>query len=154
MKATLLIGAALSLLAIPAFGADLEPAMQFKAAPVPPPFAWTGCYGGAHVGGGWASKAITDPVQLVQDLFSGRSRHDRSDRSTPARPASSAAGKSVAITSSLPPGSSASRVPSRGPAPKRQHERWSAIGSARRSGVCHRRYGFTSQSDRAYWICG
>ena len=71
MKATLLIGAALSLLAIPAFGADLEPDMQFKAPPVPPPFAWTGCYGGAHVGGGWASKAITDPVQLVQDSFSG-----------------------------------------------------------------------------------
>jgi opacity protein-like surface antigen len=69
MKATLLIGAALSLLAIPAFGADLEPDMQFKSPPVPPPFSWTGCYGGAHVGGGWASKAITDPVQLVQDSF-------------------------------------------------------------------------------------
>jgi len=71
MKATLLMGAALSLLAIPALGADLEPDMQFKAPPAPLPFAWTGCYGGAHVGGGWASKAITDPVQLVQDSFSG-----------------------------------------------------------------------------------
>jgi len=70
MKATLLMGAALSLLAIPAFGADLEPEMQVKAPPVPPPFTWTGCYGGAHVGGGWASKSLTDPVQLVQDSFS------------------------------------------------------------------------------------
>jgi len=71
MKATLLLGAALSLLTVSAFGADLEPDMQFKAPLVPPPFAWTGCYGGAHVGGGWASKAITDPVQLVQDSLSG-----------------------------------------------------------------------------------
>ena len=52
MKATLLLGAALSLLTVSAFAADLEPDMQFKAPPVPPPFAWTGCYGGAHVGGG------------------------------------------------------------------------------------------------------
>ncbi|MGA9209699.1 MAG: outer membrane beta-barrel protein [Terriglobales bacterium] len=71
MKATLLIGAALSLLVIPAFGADLGTDALFKAPPVPPPFTWTGCYGGAHVGGGWASKAITDPVQLVQDSFAG-----------------------------------------------------------------------------------
>lgn len=71
MKATLLIGAALSLLAIPAFGADLGTEALFKAHAVPPPFTWTGCYGGAHVGGGWASKSLTDPVQLVQDSFSG-----------------------------------------------------------------------------------
>jgi outer membrane immunogenic protein len=69
MKATLLLGAALSLLTVSAFGADLEPGMEFKAPPVPPPFAWTGCYGGAHVGGGWASEGVTDPVQLVQDSF-------------------------------------------------------------------------------------
>jgi opacity protein-like surface antigen len=71
MKATLLLGAALSLLTIPAFGADLGTDTLFKAPPVSQPFAWTGCYGGAHAGGGWASKAITDPVQLVQDSFSG-----------------------------------------------------------------------------------
>jgi len=71
MKATLLLGAALSLLTVSAFGADLEPDMQFKAPSVPPPFAWTGCYAGAHAGGGWASKGVTDPVQLVQDSFSG-----------------------------------------------------------------------------------
>src|SRR5208282_3523890 len=71
MKATLLIGAALSLMTIPAFAADLGTDTLFKAPPVSQPFAWTGCYGGAHAGGGWASKAITDPVQLVQDSFSG-----------------------------------------------------------------------------------
>lgn len=39
----------------------------------PAPFAarfnWTGCYIGVHVGGGFAKKDITDPVQLVQDSF-------------------------------------------------------------------------------------
>jgi hypothetical protein len=35
------------------------------------PFRWTGCYGGLHVGGAWASRDLTDPVQLVQDQISG-----------------------------------------------------------------------------------
>ena len=39
----------------------------------PTPFAerfnWTGCYGGMHVGGAFATKNMTDPVQLVQDSF-------------------------------------------------------------------------------------
>jgi opacity protein-like surface antigen len=38
-----------------------------KAPPPVPRFSWTGCYLGGHIGGGWAKKDITDPVQLVQD---------------------------------------------------------------------------------------
>jgi outer membrane immunogenic protein len=38
--------------------------------PYVPPFAWTGCYLGGTLGGAFARKDITDPVQLVQDSFS------------------------------------------------------------------------------------
>lgn len=51
----------------PAFAAD----MPLKAAPFAERFNWTGCYVGAHLGGGFAQKDITDPVQLVQDSFLG-----------------------------------------------------------------------------------
>ena len=34
-------------------------------------FTWTNCYLGGHLGGGFAHKDITDPVQLVQDSFLG-----------------------------------------------------------------------------------
>jgi outer membrane immunogenic protein len=34
-------------------------------------FNWTSCYLGGHLGGGFAHKDITDPVQLVQDSFLG-----------------------------------------------------------------------------------
>jgi outer membrane immunogenic protein len=34
-------------------------------------FSWTSCYLGGHLGGGFAHKDITDPVQLVQDSFLG-----------------------------------------------------------------------------------
>ena len=54
-------------LAGPAVAADLP----LKAeVPVVPVFSWTGCYLGAHVGGGRGSKEMTDPVQLVQDTLS------------------------------------------------------------------------------------
>ena len=50
----------------PAFAAD----MPLKSET---PFAarlnWTSCYLGGHLGGGFAHKDITDPVQLVQDSF-------------------------------------------------------------------------------------
>ena len=39
--------------------------------PVVPRFSWTSCYLGGHIGGGRGSKAMTDPVQLVQDTLSG-----------------------------------------------------------------------------------
>jgi opacity protein-like surface antigen len=52
-------------LAGPALAADLP--MKAEAPYVEPRFSWTGCYVGGHVGGGMGSKAMTDPVQLVQD---------------------------------------------------------------------------------------
>src|SRR6266700_6457036 len=52
----------------PALAAD----MPIKApAPFAERFNWTGCYVGGHIGGGFAHKDITDPVQLVQDSFLG-----------------------------------------------------------------------------------
>ena len=47
----LLIGAALSLMTVSAL-APISDRDAFKAPPAPPPFTWTGCYGGAQVGGG------------------------------------------------------------------------------------------------------
>jgi opacity protein-like surface antigen len=41
------------------------------AAPFAARFNWTSCYLGGHVGGGFAQRDITDPVQLVQDSFLG-----------------------------------------------------------------------------------
>ena len=49
MKTTLLGCAAVSLLSVAAFGADLAVP---PAPPVVQPFTWTSCYGGVHVGGG------------------------------------------------------------------------------------------------------
>ena len=62
MKKLMLVSAALASLSIPARAADLA-----VKAPVPPPFAWTSCFLGAHAGGGWARKDITDPVALVEE---------------------------------------------------------------------------------------
>jgi len=51
-------------------GSALAADIPVKApAPFVERFTWTGCYLGGHVGGGWARKDITDPVQLVQDSF-------------------------------------------------------------------------------------
>jgi outer membrane immunogenic protein len=67
----LLASAALTLIGLS------EPALSDGAFVPPPPvvvaetFRWTGCYGGLHVGGAWASRDLTDPVQLVQDQISG-----------------------------------------------------------------------------------
>lgn len=74
MKRLLLAGALLSFLSLapPASADGVYPP------PAPPPpvvalaeFRWTGCYGGLHLGGAWASRDLTDPVQLVQDQISG-----------------------------------------------------------------------------------
>jgi outer membrane immunogenic protein len=60
--------AALAMAAVSsAFAAD----MPITKAPPLERFSWTGCYLGGHIGGGWARKDITDPVQVVQDLFLG-----------------------------------------------------------------------------------
>jgi outer membrane immunogenic protein len=50
----------------PAAAADLP---LKEAAPFAARFNWTSCYLGGHLGGGFAHKAITDPVLLVQDSF-------------------------------------------------------------------------------------
>ena len=39
--------------------------------PIVARFSWTGCYLGGTIGGGLASKDMTDPVQLVQDSLNG-----------------------------------------------------------------------------------
>ena len=60
------LAAAAMTMAGPALAADFP----VKApAPFVERFSWTGCYLGGHVGGAWARKDITDPVQLVQDSF-------------------------------------------------------------------------------------
>jgi opacity protein-like surface antigen len=56
------------ILAGPALGADLPLKSEV---PVVPRFSWSGCYLGGHIGGGTGSKAMTDPVQLVQDTLNG-----------------------------------------------------------------------------------
>ena len=51
-------------------GSALAADIPVKApAPFVERFTWTGCYLGGHVGGAFAHKDITDPVQLVQDSF-------------------------------------------------------------------------------------
>src|SRR3974390_963271 len=66
MKKFIFANLAALALAGPAFAADLP----VKApAPFVARFNWTGCYAGMHVGGGCASKNITDPVFLVQDTL-------------------------------------------------------------------------------------
>ncbi len=56
-------------LAGPAIAADLP--MKSAAPYVAPRFSWTSCYVGGQFGGGFASKDMTDPVQLVQDSLLG-----------------------------------------------------------------------------------
>lgn len=53
-------------IAAPARAADLSLKTE---TPFAARFTWTGCYLGGHLGGGFAHKDITDPVQLVQDSF-------------------------------------------------------------------------------------
>jgi len=62
MKA-ILLGGALSLVTVSAFGADLGVP---PPSPVPVPyFTWTGCYGGLHAGGGWGQKDLTDTAGIL-----------------------------------------------------------------------------------------
>ncbi|HEY2528377.1 MAG TPA: outer membrane beta-barrel protein [Xanthobacteraceae bacterium] len=64
MKKTLLGFAAIgTLMAMPAFAADLaRKAPVYKAPPAPSVFSWTGCYAGADVGGGWVRDRDTETV--------------------------------------------------------------------------------------------
>ena len=64
MKRLLLASIALATCA-QANAADLPARMPVKARPVAAPiplFSWTGCYFGAHVGGGWGRKTFSDPA--------------------------------------------------------------------------------------------
>jgi outer membrane immunogenic protein len=65
MKKLMLVSAAIVSLSVPALAADLP--VKAPRMPVVVPFTWTSCFLGGHVGGGWAQKDITDPVELVQD---------------------------------------------------------------------------------------
>jgi outer membrane immunogenic protein len=60
MKGILLASTALVALGGQAFAAD----MAVKAPPATPafPYTWTGCYVGAHIGGGWGREGFTDPT--------------------------------------------------------------------------------------------
>jgi outer membrane immunogenic protein len=68
MKKALLAAVAIFLTGIvgPVIAADLPVDMSWRG----PAFSWTSCYFGAHLGGGWARKEMTDPVQVVQDTIS------------------------------------------------------------------------------------
>jgi outer membrane immunogenic protein len=67
MKATVLGGAAASLLTISAFAADLG-VRSASPLPVVPPFTWTSCYAGVHAGGGWGKKELTDTVGVFSSV--------------------------------------------------------------------------------------
>ncbi|HLH96167.1 MAG TPA: outer membrane beta-barrel protein [Xanthobacteraceae bacterium] len=67
MKTLLIAATGSTLLPGPATAADMS--LPFKAPMPPPAFSWTGCYLGAHVGGGWAHKEATDPVNAIQSAF-------------------------------------------------------------------------------------
>jgi outer membrane immunogenic protein len=68
MRTLLLAGVAVLLSNI--VGAALAADMPLWGAPAHI-FSWTSCFLGAHIGGGWARKDATDPLQLVQDSFLG-----------------------------------------------------------------------------------
>jgi outer membrane immunogenic protein len=70
MRATLLGGAAASLLTVSALAADLRiPPAQPQV--VIPPFTWTSCYAGVQAGGGWGKKDLTDTVGILSSLPGG-----------------------------------------------------------------------------------
>jgi outer membrane immunogenic protein len=62
MKATILGGAAASLLTISDLGISPAPPQV-----VVPPFTWTTCYAGLHAGGGWGQKDLTDSVGILSN---------------------------------------------------------------------------------------
>ena len=68
-RLALLHAAALVLTGGSATGADLPsppaPAAVYRPVPVVPAFTWTGCYGGANIGGGWASTHAYDTNGVI-----------------------------------------------------------------------------------------
>jgi outer membrane immunogenic protein len=63
-KSSLLAAVAISMQGL--MGSGVAADLDVKARPAPA-FSWSSCYFGMHAGGGFASRDITDPVQLVQD---------------------------------------------------------------------------------------
>lgn len=79
MKTLLLATVAAVGLSTAAGAADLSRRMPVKAPPVAAPvpiFTWTGCYIGAHVGGGWAHKQWSDPDGTIFDAGTVFVDHD------------------------------------------------------------------------------
>jgi outer membrane immunogenic protein len=68
MKKLMLVSAALASLSVPALAADL-PVKAPRMPVLAPAFTWTSCFLGAHAGGGWGRKDITDPVAVVEDAL-------------------------------------------------------------------------------------
>jgi len=66
MKKRLLASAVMGALTLahPALAADLGTRVPMKSPPLVAPtmFSWTGCYVGAHVGGGWGEKRVSAPA--------------------------------------------------------------------------------------------
>jgi outer membrane immunogenic protein len=67
-----LTAAMLAALAGSATAADLGTRPLYQPPPPPPPvFSWTGCYIGANVGGGWASKSSNDVTGAITGVAGG-----------------------------------------------------------------------------------
>ena len=67
---TLIAGVAFGLAAVQAASAaDLPRKAPAYAPPAPPPFSWTGFYGGIHVGYGWSNSSATVTDGLANGLF-------------------------------------------------------------------------------------
>jgi opacity protein-like surface antigen len=66
MKTPLLAAVTLSLLSVPALAADLG--VPYGKAPVAARFAWTSCYAGGLVGGGFGQKDLTDSAGFLAGL--------------------------------------------------------------------------------------
>ena len=64
MKGTAVGTAALCLMSVAAFGADL----RLPAPVVPLPFTWTGCYAGVQAGGGFGQKDLNDSAGVVSPI--------------------------------------------------------------------------------------
>jgi len=60
----MLAGAALSLLSVSAFAADLA----VPPPELPLPFSWTSCYGGGQAGGGWGQKNLNDSAGVLAPI--------------------------------------------------------------------------------------
>jgi outer membrane immunogenic protein len=68
VKKFLLATTAVAALSVPAFAADMPLKAPMMAPVALPPYSWTACYVGGHVGVGWGRKEFSDNVNAVNDL--------------------------------------------------------------------------------------